>query len=248
MLFRQFHLIRQAARLAAVAAVAGTLSGCQAIISSPPLTQVRVIDASPDAPGLDIYQGSSALAYNLGFGTVTSYVPLSPGIDTFTADSAGTKQVLTSSKATLAASAQYTILIGDVAASLQQVILTDQSQAAPGGQIALRLIDQATRVGAVDIYLIPANQKLTAVTPLVTGVVFGTNTGYLNIPTGAYTLAILPTGTVPTSTTVATYSGTQVTYSAGAARTIILIDQQLVTTPGLQVITADDFDPPGSAS
>jgi Domain of unknown function (DUF4397) len=248
MFLRPFHLVRQAARLAATAAVAATLSGCQAIISNPPLTQVRVIDASPDAPGLDIYQGGSALAYNLGFGTVTSYVPLSPGIYSLSADSAGTKQVLTSSKATLAASAQYTVLIGDVAASLQQFVLTDQSQAAPSGQITLRFIDQATRVGAVDIYLVPANQTITSVTPLVSNVTFGANTGYLNIPTGAYTLVMLPTGTVPINTTVATYSGTQVTYAAGAARTIILIDQQLVTTPGLQIITADDFDSPTATS
>jgi hypothetical protein len=247
MSLKTVHFVRQAVRLASVALL-GLLSGCQAVISNPPITQVRIIDASPDAPGLDIYQGSNAMAFNLGFGTVTSYVPLTPGIYTISAASAGTKQTLTSSRATLAASSQYTVLIGNVAASLQQLTLTDQSQAAPTGQISLRFIDQATRVGAVDIYLVPANQKLIAASPVVTGVVFGTNTGYLNIPTGAYTLVMVPTGTVPIATTVATYSGTQVTYPAGAARTIVLIDQQLLTTPGLQVVTANDYDSPDATS
>jgi hypothetical protein len=32
-------------------------------------------------------------------------------------------------------------------------------------------------------------------------------------------------------------------YPAGCARTILLIDQQPAATPGLQVITADDYDP-----
>jgi hypothetical protein len=248
MSFKPSHLVRQAALLAALPALLGALSGCQAVVSNPPLTQIRVIDASPDAPGLDLYQGSNPLAYNLGFGTVTSYVPLAPGIYTITADSAGTKQAVSSSRATLAASAQYTVLIGDVAASLQQLVLTDQSQAAPSGEVSLRFIDQATRVGAVDIYLVPAGQKLTAASPVVTGVAFGTNTGYLSIPTGAYTLVMVLTGTVPVSTTVATYSGTQITYPGGAARTIVLIDQQLLTAPGLQVITADDFDSPAATS
>ena len=54
---------------------------------------------------------------------------------------------------------------------------------------------------------------------------------------------MLPAGTVPISTTVDTYTGAQVNYPVGAARTIILIDQQLASPPGLQVITADDFDP-----
>jgi hypothetical protein len=49
---------------------------------------------------------------------------------------------------------------------------------------------------------------------------------------------------VPIGTNAATYTGAQFNYPAGAARTIILIDQQLVTTPGLQVITADDYDSP----
>jgi Domain of unknown function (DUF4397) len=248
MSFNPSHPVRQAARFVAITSLLGILSGCQAVISNPPLTQVRIIDASPDAPGLDLYQGSSSLAYNLGFGTVTSYVPLTPGIYTITADSSGTKQVVSSSKATLAASAQYTVLIGDVAASLQQLILTDQSQAAPSGQVSLRFIDQATRVGAVDIYLIPSGQKLTTASPVVTGVAFGTNTGYISVPTGAYTLVMIPAGTVPVNSTVATYSGTQVTYPAGAARTVVLIDQQLLTTPGLQVVTANDYDSPAATS
>ena len=242
------YLVRQAARFASVAAIAGALTGCQGIVGNPSLSQVRVIDASPDAPGLDIYQGADALAYNLGFGTITSYIPIVPGTYTISANSAGTKQVLSTSKATFGISSQYTVLIGNSAASLQQLILKDQSQPAPSGQIALRFIDQATRISAVDVYLVPAGQKLTAVTPVVTGLVFNINTGYLNIPTGTYTLVMVPTGTVPTSETVATYTGAQVTYSGGAARTIILIDQQLITTPGLQVITADDFDSPTATS
>jgi hypothetical protein len=57
---------------------------------------------------------------------------------------------------------------------------------------------------------------------------------------------MLPAGTVPAGTTIATYTGPQVTYSAGAARTIILIDSPPVTIPGIKVITANDFDPPGT--
>ncbi len=250
MVISLLHFDRPTRRLATVFAALGALAltGCQAIVSTAPAAQVRIIDATPDSPGLDIYQGSNALAFNLGFGTVTSYIQLAPGTYAINADTAGTKQVLSSSKATFAVSSQYTVLIGNSAASLQQLTLTDQSQPAPSGQIALRFIDQATRFGAVDIYLVPAGQKLTAVAPLVNAIAFGVNTGYLNIPTGTYSLAIVPAGTVPISTTVATFNGPQVTYTAGSAQTIVLIDQQLVSTPGVQVITADDFVPPGATS
>jgi Domain of unknown function (DUF4397) len=241
-MFNLIHLVRSAPRLVAAAATLVLLTGCGAIVSSP-VSQVRVVTASPDAPRLDIYQGSNPLAHNLGFGTVTSYIPLSPGSDTIAANTTGTRQLLSVSKTNFASSGQYTVLIGNSAANMQQITLTDQSQPAPAGEIALRFIDQATRVAASDIYLVPAGQKLTTITPLVTNLLFGGNTGYLNIPTGTYSLVMLSTGTVPSSAIAAPYTGPQVTYSAGSAHTVILIDQQLSSTPGLQVITASDFDP-----
>ncbi len=245
-MFAAFHLDCPAVRLAAALAALGTLTGCQAIVSSAPEAHVRVINATPDSPRIDLYQDSNALAYNLDFGTVTSYIPLAPGAYNITANTAGTRQVLSAAKTTFTTSGQYTVLIGNNAASLQQFTLADQSQPAPPGQTALRFINQATRAGAVDIYLVPAGQRASAVSPLVTGIAFGANTGYVNVPTGTYSLNIGPTGTAPTTATIAVYTGPQVTYSVGAARTMILIDPPLVTSPGLRVITANDFDPPGS--
>ncbi len=239
----------QVARLVTVlvsGASALLLSGCQAVVNSTSAAQVRVIDASPDAPGLDMYENSTLFAQNLGFGTVTSYVPFDVGAYSIGANSAGTKQSLIATKGTFAANNQYTVLIGNDAADLQELILTDQAQPAPSGQIVLRFLDQATIIGALDVYLVPAGQKFTAVTPLLTNLTFSTNTGYMQVPTGTYTLVLVPTGTVPTSTTVATYTGAQTTYSAGSASTVILIDQQLVTTPGVQVITTQDYTSPTS--
>jgi Domain of unknown function (DUF4397) len=232
------HLVRLAAAFAALA----TLTGCQAIVSSAPEAQVRVIHATPDAPGLDIYQGPNALAYNLGFGTVTSYIPLTPGAYSIHADTVGSRQILSTAKATFAPSTQYTILFGNSITSPQQLTLIDQSQPAPSGQTALRFLNQATRSSAIDIYLVPAGQKLTSVAPLVNGVTYGTNTGYLNVPANTYSLIMMPAGIVPASASTV-YAGPQISYSAGSVRTVVLIDQPLATNPALQVITANDFDP-----
>ena len=224
------------------------LAGCQAVVSSPTASQVRVIAASPDAPGLDMYLNNNALAYNVGFGSVTSYIAVNAGTDLISADTAGTKQVLVSAKNTFVNSNQYTVLVGNVSANLQELVIQDQAQAAPSGQISLRLIDQATQIGALDIYLVPMGQKFTAVTPLMTNLTFGNAPSYLNVPTGTYTLVVVPAGTVPTSMTVATYTGAQVTYSGGSATTFVLLDQQLVTTPGLQVVSANDYTSPTAAN
>jgi len=247
--------VRNAAHLAGLAVLLVGLPGCQTITGVSSSSQVRVIDASPDAPGLDIYQGGLAMAYNLDFGTVTSYVGVSPGVSSITDDTAGTKQILTTASATYAASKQYTVLIGNVAANLQETVLTDQSLPAPSGEISLRVLDQATRyTGGVDVYLVPSGTELSLAAPILTNVLFGSNSGYINVPAGTYSIVLLPTGTVPvdaSGTTPATksiYSGTATAYAVGAARTILLIDNQVLPTPGFQVVVADDYDSPATAS
>ncbi len=232
--------------LAAVAVTLGSLSGCQSIIGNPSLSQVRIIDVSPAAPALDIYQGHDALAYGLGFGTITSYVPITPGAYTIAANSTGTAEVVSAANGTFLPATQYTVLISDTATGPQQLTLKDQNQPAPSGQIALRFIGQSTRIGPVDVYLVRRGQTLADARPVVTNITLGVNTGYLNIPTGTYTIVMLPAGTIPTGTTVPAYTGTQVAYTDGSARTIILIDQLLTSGYHLQVITAADYEPPSA--
>jgi hypothetical protein len=220
------------------------LSGCQGMVSSTSRSQVRVMDVSPDAPEIDIYQNSSAIAYRLAFGTITSYVPVEPGTYTTTATMSGTRQTLTSSKATLATAGQYTVLIGNFSSNLQQLVLKDQSQPTPHGQIALRFLHQAARAGSVDIYLLPPGHRLTSASPTLSNVSFGANSGYVNLPAGTYTLVMVSAGTGLTSETEPAYSGSQLTYAPCSASTVVLVEQQSFTKqPELQAIIAPDYVP-----
>jgi len=235
------------ARLAALALLLAALPGCQNITGAMPFSQVRIINASPDAPGLDIYQGAErqggpALAYGLGFGTVTSYVSIPPGTATIAAVTAGSRQQLTTARGNFAAAGEYTVLIGSVDGDLTETVLMDQSVPAPAGQVSVRVLDQATRFGGgVDVYLVPSGSAIANASPILVNAVFGTNSGYVNLPAGTYTVAILPAGTVP-GVTLPIFTGAKVTYAAGAARTLVLLDQRLSTEPSFQVITAEDYD------
>jgi hypothetical protein len=126
------------------------------------------------------------------------------------------------------------------------VILADHgpspasSKALPTSSV--RLIHQAARTGPVDVYLVPAGHRISSVNPLVTNFVPGGNTGYLAVPACTCAAVMLPAGTVP-SVRVASHIGTQTNYGSGTARTLILLDPQPSSSPGLQVITTDDTDP-----
>jgi hypothetical protein len=220
----------------AVGACVFGLSGCQSVSSMASRSQVRIIDVSPDAPEVDVYQNSSVLASRLSFGTVTSYVPVEPGTYKTRAAVTGTRQTLVSSKAKLSAG-QYTVLIGNYNSNLQQTLLKDQSHPAPAGQIALRFVDQAMRSRPVEVFLVPAGQRASSVKPVVTGLSFGSNTGYLNRPAGIYTLEVIPVGG-----TEPAYTGAQVTYAGGSASTVVLVDHQ--EEDGVQAILLEDYVPP----
>jgi Domain of unknown function (DUF4397) len=250
-MLRRLH---PALRLFAVAALSAALTGCQSIAGIQPVSQVRVINASPDAPPLDIHQTSPSLPspatlYNLGFGTVTSYIPVDSGTYLHSATTAGTQQQLAQVRGTLLAGNQYTVLTGNIAANLQMTILKDQSTPAPSGQVALRILDQATHSGAVDLYLLPPGAAPITVAPLISSASFGSNTGYINVPAGTYSLLAYPAGAIPLGAVLPTYTGSQATYSSGSARTILLIDAPQSTTPAqpadpaLQILTANDYDP-----
>ena len=242
--------LRIAVRLAALTVAALALTGC----GIQPVSQVRVINVSPDAPALDIRpnlaQSSAASAqtgvYNISFGTVSSYMPVAPGVYTHVAYTAGTQQQLATVQGKLLSGTQYTLLTSNIAANLQMTLLHDRATPAPPGQVALRFLDQATRSGAVDIYLQPAGASIAGLTPVAAGVTFGHNTGYINAPAGTYSIVVVPAGTAISAAPA--FTASEVNYPAGAARTILLVDQtgEQLTTRSLQIVTANDYDPAGS--
>ena len=205
-----------------------------------PEAQVRMIDTSADAPDLDVYQGGSALAYNLGFGTVSSYVSIPPGASTVSAHAAGTKQPLSAFHGIFAASGHYTVLLsGGPTGAVSETVLADQSVAAPAGLASVRVIGQARRgAGDVDVYLVRAGATLAESRPMLTNVSFGENSDYVNVPAGAYKVVV-----VAASTTVPIYSGAMVTYTPGSARTLVVLDSQRIDGQKVQVVTAEDFNP-----
>jgi hypothetical protein len=219
-------------RFSATLAMSALLSGCQGIqLNASSSAQLRVIDASPDAGSVDSYQNSTGLAYNLGFGMMTSYMPMQPGGYTLSAARSGTRQVLASGSLALMAGHQYTAVVGNIAAAMQQTFYVDQTEPAPNGQIAVRVINQVTRPGAVDVYLVPGTGKLAFTAPLVTNLSFGGNSGYMTVPAGTYAVVVAPAGTSPTSSSATLLSGAQVSYASGAVRTVFLIDSPTASRP-----------------
>ena len=222
------------------------LWGCQSIAAdSTEAAQVRFVDTSVDAPGLDVYLNGNGTAYNLSFATVTSYIPVTPGDYKLSADRANSTQALVTAKAALGGTRQYTAVVSSALGSLQETVYPDANAPAPAGMISVRVLHAASGAGPLDVYLLPGSGNLATTAPLARGLGYTGNTAYVNVAASpVYTVVALPAGVPPTPAGAATLlGGVSVVASAGAVRTVVISDPPN-GGKGLYGFVLKDFDTP----
>lgn len=221
----------------AVTGCVAILTGCQSVQGSSPVTMVRVIDASYNAPALNVNVGQTAIAAEIAGQTITNYAFLSPGASTAYVYPAGTKAPSASTTGDFLASQEHSVYLTDSGAGYTATILTDQDTAPPAGNISARFLQQAIATGAVDVYFVPSGDTLSDARPVLSNLTVGSITGYINIPAGTYSVVITPTGVA-----TASYTGTSLQFTAGQVRTVLIMDAQLTTNPPVNVVIGDDLN------
>jgi hypothetical protein len=229
------------------------LSACQSIAKSYQYSLVRVIDASTNAPALNVFVGGTEMAANIGDGTITSYgtLPTSSAmaivVKDATATSTSTSSTLLSTTTSIVTGAHYSLLVADSSTSTSSYtlsVLEDQHTAAASGQSAFRFINEATNTGAVDIYVVPSTTTLAKTAALETDLTVGTVTKYVSFASQTVTIVIVPTGTTVTGTTALTdeYTSSSLTLTGGEVRTVLIVDSKLTSAPTFTAVIADDMN------
>lgn len=65
---------------------------------------------------------------------------------------------------------------------------------------------------------------------------------YINVPVGTYEIVIFPTGTKLPFTNPVVYTSGSTQFSDGQARTILIVDQQVVKTPAVNAVIGNDWN------
>lgn len=163
--------------------------------------QLRVVHNSPNTPNVDVVVNSNygaPLVPNLAFGEHAGYVSV-PG-DTYnvqvgltgfsSVDSAAINADLT-----LATGQEYTVVAVGKTADIEPLVLADD-QRAVATHAKLRVVHGATNAAGVDVYLTAAGDTdISDNTPVLSGVDFKGDSGYLPVAGGSYTLTVTPAGT-----------------------------------------------------
>ena len=223
-------------------AVALALSACENVATYTQPSLVRVIDASYIAPAINVVVEGELLAANIDQGTITPYGTLpanNAALIQITAATGGASLVTTNG--TLLPGHQHSVFLTDNGAApnnYEVTILEDQQTVAASGHSAFRFLDQAPKIGAVDIYMVPAGTTLANTIPLVTDLAPGGTYGYVSFTSQTVTMVVTPTGI-----TTPFYAYTPMVLTGGEVRTVLLMDTQLTSNPAVEFTVAVDAGP-----
>lgn len=223
-------------------AIALGASACQSVASFSQPSLVRVIDSSYIAPAVNVYVEKTLFATNIGEGYVSNYGTVSPSINAQVSVSAvkSGPTPLVTSNVTLKAGAQHSVFLTDNGAAPAQYTLTvleDAQTPAAAGHSSFRFLNQASRTGALDIYMVPSDTTLANSIPLCSNLAVGATCGYISFASQSVTMVITPTGQ-----TTPKYTSTVLALTGGEVRTVVMVDSQLTSDPPVSVVIARDVD------
>lgn len=183
------------------------------------VSRVRVVHASPDAPGVDVLVDNAVVLSNVSYLGVSAYLDVPSGGRNFKVNAAGTASTVIDANADLADGGDYTVIASGPVAAIEPIVLEDDNSAPAAGNVRVRAIHGAPSAPAVDIYITAPGADLATETPALTNVVFGDVADYLEAPAGTYQVRVTPAGTK----TVVIDSGA-LALASGQVRTAIAVD------------------------
>ena len=167
------------------------------------LSAIRLYNASPDAPPVNILFRNGEIAKSLAYGFGRLYVYLAAGSASLDVQNA-VGDILLDYPVTLAGGSSYTFAITGSVSALQPLLLTDDTTAAPTGSFKVRLVHLAPLGPAMDLFVTAPNADLTTVTPVATGVGFKQASAYVTAPAGTVQFRLTQSGTTTVLSDVAT--------------------------------------------
>ena len=159
-------------------------------------SKIKVIHASPDAPGVDLLVDNAVVGTNLTFPNNTGYLTLNSGTKNVKVNVTGTTTTAIEADLLLGAYTNYSVFAIDIVSNISPLVVVDDLTAPASGKAHVRFMHLSPDAPAVDITLTDGTvvfgnnsfKDFTAFTPLDAGTydlqvrVAGTETVALNLP------------------------------------------------------------------
>ncbi|HEX5385549.1 MAG TPA: DUF4397 domain-containing protein [Gemmatimonadales bacterium] len=197
--------------------------------------QLRVVQAVPASPTLDVLLDGGVLVQDLAAGSFVPYRLVTAGarkVDVTTSD--GTP--VASTTATLLDQSSYTLLIAGTVGAVDVKLFTDDIQLPPTDKTKLHVVQASPAEGTVDVYVTAPGADLTTATPTFAGVTFETSTDTRIIPAGSYQVRVTPAGSK-----IADIDAGTLMFNSGQVQTVFVVDKTGGGKPGTVAVVLDNF-------
>src|ERR1700751_5584552 len=159
-------------------------------------TRLRVINLIPAAATISVTLGGAPVVSGLPYQGLTQYQDVDNGTLEFKVSVDGGATTLIDISNTLAPGLDYTYIVYGPVEAVHSTLVLDTTTLFPdGGTFDLRVINVATNVTAVDIYLTGPGVDLSATAPTVKDAELGSVTQFTVVNIATYELRITRTGT-----------------------------------------------------
>ncbi|USZ70666.1 DUF4397 domain-containing protein [Natronosalvus halobius] len=149
--------------------------------SDTPLTAVRVTHLAPGAPSVDVAVDGESIVSGIASERTTPYFVVEPGTHDVTITATGDEETVFYDESIALETAFYTIAVLDAPEEAVRVELLSDA-----GSALLRLVHAAPDAPAVDV------RDAESERAVFDGVAFGRGTNYVALPSGSYTLEVVP--------------------------------------------------------
>jgi hypothetical protein len=200
---------------------------------------LRAFHGARTAGPLDLVvdgQFGAPLLTGVAFGELTGYETVPAGefqLVVTPTDNPGTLEV--DRPVEVAAGSEFTLLVLGEPGALTTVGVVDDNRAIPA-VARFRVINQATQLGTVDLYIVAPGTDVATVSPIVFGFSVGATTGYSEYAEGAYDLVLTDFGGA-----VPIFGPQSIQLSNGGIYGAIVLDG--INTGSAEVFLIDDFPP-----
>jgi hypothetical protein len=195
---------------------------------------LRFVQASSDAPNVDVIVDGVTVLSNVPFKGTADYVAVPSGTRHFTIRATATSALIIDQQVPLTPGRKYTMFITGRLATVASLVREEDPTTPSGGNGRLRLLHAATLLGNVDVYVTEPNADIDALSPTVSNLSFGSTSADLDLPAGAYRVRVTVSGGK-----IAFIDVNNLTLAAGQIRTLVSVDAPGGGLPAAAIVLAD---------
>lgn len=203
-----------------------------------PDAQIRFVHVSPfTGPVMVAVDGKTVLP-SLDYRTATPFVSIGPGLHTVTYTPVNGGPVAATLPISVYSTGQYSYYFYGGPGATTSLGTIDGTADAASNYFKVRVINLATGLGAVDVYVLAAGTTIDSATAGITGIPYGGSSTYVAANIGTYTLAVTPAGSkqiLYTTGALPYPSNAKVTLTVFSAGSEILANGVMLTTGGAAV-------------